>query len=330
MTYKTRKEKDWRSYYYWQFLKRNKNFQEDLRSLETELSKILDRRFEEKYDIRRRKGESIRSFVKRIIWRVLVVSGGEHHFLYAIKHKSLEHVWPHIPVQLPRAHGAPWVEDEFLAFYYFELLPKLYEFWEKWDVFYPYMYPPPIPEGRRAVSMKASGISLHPWTISLGIDLRKPKERIITELEYWIDFYKSEQVKVKMAGGKEPESFSTWGWGKKTREGRPPWRLFDRYLKVWDLKQQGKNFTEIAKILYPRLKGIDFSEPNNHLIRKLMRKQDELTRQGYSDDEAEEKAKKELGISTDKQRRRLRSAVNKVSNSYKRAKELINGGYKDL
>ena len=70
MTDKIIKKEKLRIKYYWEFLRRNKNFQADLRSFETELSKMLNQTFEEKYGLKRRNGESLRKFVRRLIRKV--------------------------------------------------------------------------------------------------------------------------------------------------------------------------------------------------------------------------------------------------------------------
>ena len=307
MTDIKRNGKDLRMKYYWEFLRRNKNFQADLKFLEIELSKVLNKTFEEKFNIKRKENESLKAFVKRIIWKALKESYVKDIYLSSLKQKSLIDLRPpYLPVDYDD-------KQEFLNFYTKKLLHPICEFWYKWWVCYPFMYIT-MPEEQRGVGIKNVGVFWPAYRLSLSIDLRKPKINIMNEVERWIDFHKKEILKTI-----------------KIEMRRIPWRLFDRYLKIWDLKQKGKNFKEIVKILYPSLKGIKlYSEPNAHMVKKLLRKQDELTKQGYSDDEAEEIAKKELGITTDKEKRRFTSAYNKVRRGYQQAEKLINEGYKEL
>ena len=92
---------------------------------------------------------------------------------------------PLFEIPTERYGPAPWEENEFLAFYEFELMQKLGKFWEKWEVWYPYMYPPQIPEDRMAVSFRKAGESNPPCQISPHINLTFPKARIMNELEFW-------------------------------------------------------------------------------------------------------------------------------------------------
>ena len=223
----------------------------------------------------------------------------------------------------------PWEENEFIAFYEFKLRPKLGEFWEKWDVWYPYiMHPPPISEERKAVSFKNSGIINPPYLISPGINLTFPKERIMNELEFLIDFYKKEQIKAKSRGEGKPGRFR-----EKMRRSRPPWQLFDRYLKIWDLRQKGKKIGEIAKIIDPRLKSIKPSSElskDDERVKGYNKRVDVLQKLGYSPDEAVKVVNKEFSIPEDKENQKLMSAIRRVWYGWEQAEKLINGGYKEL
>jgi len=77
-----------------------------------------------------------------------------------------------------------------------------------------------------------------PGLLFIRVDLGYPKRDIKTEFDILLD-YKQRRYKIK--------KFSEEGhW-----DYRAQFKLYDDYLKTWDLKDKGKTLREIAKICYP-------------------------------------------------------------------------------
>jgi len=303
-------EEELRSKYIWKFLARNPNFQADLKSLETILAEKLDKSFEEKFHMKRRKDESLQIFIKRIFLKAFF--NVESELLQLLTRKEDESLGE---FDL-RTILAFTQKSELINFIGSELLPPISAFHKRWGVWYPYIFHAIPDEQIVAICFPDK----NPTKIHISIDLTKPKKYILSEVKRNIDLYKRDLHKVK-----------------KIKKRKHHWHLYDEWLKIYDLKQKGKTFEQIAKILEPRLKGIKLVSElsrgdihNDDMVYKYMKKQGELLNQGYSDDEAVKIVNQEFGVTSDKENRKLWNAIRRVWHGYQQAEKLINGGYREL
>lgn len=152
--------------------------------------------------------------------------------------------------------------------------------------------------------------------IEFTVNLIWPKKIIMKEIERYIDIHREkllkEEIKIK----------------------RHRWNLYDEYLKIWDLRQEGNTFEQIAKILDPSLKDVKLDSElsrsdkrKDNKVKKYMKRLEELLNQGYSDNESTKKANKEFGLAEDEEIQKLRSSIKKVWERYKQVEKLINESY---
>jgi len=145
--------------------------------------------------------------------------------------------------------------------------------------------------------------------LALVIDLTYPKSEIMARVKNLID-EAIEERKIR---------------GLLIHKGRKHFDLYDQYLKIWDLREKGLTYKEIAAKVYPD-EPLDYEIEANYDefdTEKHEKRVEELIAQGADERSAYAKADREFGVGGS-------PVIQRVSDQYNEADRLINGGYQEI
>jgi len=129
----------------------------------------------------------------------------------------------------------------------------------------------PLQEARRKTESQWED---DPRYLQLKLDVTRPQEALLEQTLTEIRFHRRKHSK-----------FLAKFLSKAKFKSRRRLDQYDIYLKVWDLRQKGLSFPEIAKQLYPREYGPS-PDPRNPIIQRVRdhySRADELIQGGYKE-----------------------------------------------
>ena len=190
---------------------------------------------------------------------------------------------------------------------------------EHWDAFPPNPKESLVEKVRRDLNTKRAQKDSW-WYLNLSLDVRRPVDELLDKTRRAIQFHRRRY---------EDEL-------EKLIRTLPKRRRLDKYaeyLEVWDLRGQGLTFEQIAQRVYPVEYEAEHHKGNQPRAREAYeaeynRRFEGLVAHGIGVFDAHTQLEKEFGL--DRIPRVYNPIVQRVRDHFARAKELVEGGYKEL
>jgi len=157
--------------------------------------------------------------------------------------------------------------------------------------------------------------------VQVTLDVTQPLKKLLEKTRRQIQF--GQERYEHMVGDKKGK--------ERTRRRRLD--QYDKYLEIWDLRQKGLKFSQIAQRVFPREYGaLRLRDAQLQLPRELgtdyKHRVEELTAQGIGEYEACSQVEREFEVKVKSGHSQV--IEQRVEDHYKSAKKLILGGYKEL